>query len=38
MRKQEIRGNLEMLRVVNGCSVVGRVTVEGQTSLFSALV
>lgn len=27
-----------MLIVVNGCSVVGRVTVEGQTSLFSALV
>lgn len=38
MRKQEIRGNLETLRVVNGCSVVGRVTVEGQVSFFSALV
>lgn len=29
MRKQEISGNLEMLRAVTGCSVVGRVTVEG---------
>lgn len=27
-----------MLRVVNGCSVVGRVAVKGRTSLFSALV
>lgn len=29
MRKQEIRGKLEMLRVVAGCSVFGRVAVEG---------
>lgn len=29
MRKKEIRGNLEMLIAVTGCSVVGRVTVEG---------